>query len=270
MEIAPVIKNYVKNSPRMRQIAFLILHMRRILRPTLWPAYTGFLRDFFRFKKMSKGSSRFTVSLLDQYPRLEDNTSDTPFDRHYVYHCAWAACILKETKPALHVDIGSSLNFCSMVSAFIPMEFHDVRPPDLELENLSVKVNTLGRLDIPDHSVVSLSCMHVLEHLGLGRYGDPLDPQADLTGIAELKRILAPGGNLLIVVPLGTPKVMFNGQRVYSYGLIKYYFGELELREFAFIPDSAADGHLIRNPTPDQMASFRSGCGCFWFKEKMI
>jgi hypothetical protein len=157
-----------------------------------------------------------------------------------------------------------------MVSAFIPMEFHDVRPPDLKLENLAVKVNTLEKLDIPDHSVASLSCMHVIEHLGLGRYGDPLDPQADLAGIAELKQILAPGGDLLIVVPLGTPRVMFNGQRVYSYGLIKDYFGELELREFAFIPDSAADGHLIRNPAPEQIAAFRSGCGCFWFKKKMI
>jgi SAM-dependent methyltransferase len=157
-----------------------------------------------------------------------------------------------------------------MVSGFIPMEFHDVRPPDLELENLRVKANSLEKLDIPDHSVASLSCMHVLEHLGLGRYGDPLDPNADLTGIAELKRILAPGGNLLIVVPLGTPKVMFNGQRVYSFDLIKDYFGELELREFAFIPDFASDGHLIRNPIPDRIASFRSGCGCFWFKEKMI
>ncbi len=214
---------------------------------------------------MSKGSSRFAVSLLDQYPCFEDDTSVTHFDRHYVYHCAWAARILKEKEPDLHVDIGSSLYFSSIVSGFIPMEFHDVRPPVLELTNLAVKANTLEKLDIPDHSVMSLSCMHVIEHLGLGRYGDPLDPNADLAGIAELKRILAPGGDLLIVVPLGIPKVMFNGQRVYSFDLIKGYFGELELKEFAFIPDSAADGHLMRNPTQEQVASFQSGCGCFWF-----
>jgi hypothetical protein len=36
--------------------------------------------------------------------------------------------------------------------------------------------------------------MHVVEHIGLGRYGEPMDEQGDLKAIEELKRVLAPGG----------------------------------------------------------------------------
>ena len=65
------------------------------------------------------------------------------------------------------------------------------------------------------------------------------DPDADLQAIAELKRVLAVGGSLLFVAPVGKPKIMFNAHRVYSYDEITKYFEGLELREFALIPDNA-------------------------------
>ncbi len=48
------------------------------------------------------------------------------------------------------------------------------------------------------------SCMHTIEHIGLGRYGDPLDAVGDQTALSELQRVVAPGGSLLIVVPVAT------------------------------------------------------------------
>ena len=52
--------------------------------------------------------------------------------------------------------------------------------------------------------------MHVIEHIGLGRYGDEMDPDGDLKAIDELKRVLSRKGDLLFVVPVGKPKIMYN------------------------------------------------------------
>lgn len=122
-------------------------------------------------------------------------------------------------------------------------------------------------LPFEDNSIQSLSCMHVVEHVGLGRYGDSLDPDGDLKAIAELKRVLSVGGSLLFVVPIGKPKIMFNAHRIHSYEQIVTYFSELQLQEFALVPDNPKDGGLIRNATEEMSNEQTYACGCFWFKK---
>jgi len=201
----------------------------------------------------------------DRYPCLKDNTLNTGFDAHYIYHPAWAARILAQIKPDLHVDIGSSLHFCTLVSAFISVKFYDFRPAELVLSNLFSESANLLSLPFKDGSIQSLSCMHVVEHVGLGRYGDQLDPDGDLKAIDELKRVLAPGGSLLFVVPIGKPKVMFNAHRIYSYEQVIGYFSDLELLEFSLVLDDPKSDGLIRNASKE-MADVQSyGCGCFHF-----
>ena len=107
--------------------------------------------------------------------------------------------------------------------------------------------------------------MHTVEHIGLGRYGDELDPKGDLTAIAELKRVLASGGDLLFVTPVGRPKIEFNGQRIYSYEMIVEYFAPFVLKEFSLIPDA---GGFIEGADPALVAQQAYGCGCFWFKKQ--
>lgn len=229
----------------------------------------NFREDFLAFEKLSADRPRrFELSWEDRYPCLDDKTASTGFDRHYVYHTAWAARVLARQTPQTHVDISSSLYFCSIVSAFIPVKFYDYRPADLQLGNLTSEAADILALPFADGSVPSLSCMHVVEHIGLGRYGDPLDPEGDLKAMRELARVLAPGGTLLFVVPVGAPKVMFNAHRIYSYAQIKSHFDGLELREFALIPDSPQDGGLIYD-APGEMADAQAyGCGCFWFRRE--
>lgn len=199
---------------------------------------------------------------------LNDDTKFTSFDRHYVYHPAWAARILANTKPTFHVDISSSLYFCSIVSSFIPVHYYDYRPADLKLENLRSEAADLCALPFADESVQSLSCMHVVEHVGLGRYGDPLDPVGDIKAIAELKRALAVNGNLLFVVPIsGYPKVVFNAHRIYSYAQITDYFSDFKLIEFALVMDDANSVGFIRNATKEMADVQKYGCGCFWFRK---
>jgi hypothetical protein len=114
-------------------------------------------------------------------------------------------------------------------------------------------------------SLPSISCMHVVEHIGLGRYGDPLDPAGDLKAIAELKRVLAPGGDLLFVTPVGRPRIVFNAHRIYAYQQIIEAFAGLSLRQFALVPDDMRQDLLV-DASPAVADQQQYGCGCFWFQ----
>jgi hypothetical protein len=201
-------------------------------------------RLFREFRAAAISDGRFVVDEANVMFVDGDDTANSGFDRHYVYHVAWAARVLAATQPARHVDIGSLLEFSAMLSATIPTHFYDFRPPDYQLDGLATAEADLTNLQFPDDSMGSLSCMHVVEHIGLGRYGDPLSPTADVVAMRELARVLAPGGNLLFVVPVGRPRVCFNAHRVYAYEMVLDGFPDLDLVEFALIPDIASDGHL--------------------------
>ncbi len=209
-------------------------------------------------------TARFPLTLRDSYPRVLDDTTHTPFDPHYVYHPAWAARILATTRPEKHIDIASILAFPTIVSAFVPVEYYDYRPAELRLSNLKSKPGDLHALPFADNSVTSLSCMHTIEHVGLGRYGDPIDYDGDLRATAELIRVLAPGGNLLFVTPVGKPRLMFNAHRIYSYEQIISAFTGLSLKEFSLVPDDYVKTGLIVNADPTLVQYQNYACGCFW------
>lgn len=227
--------------------------------------YIFFLIDFIKFKRISSDDKRFKVRWLDQFPCLLDKTSTTGFEPHYTYHPPWAARIIAKNNPKLHIDISSILHFSTIVSAFVPVHFYDYRPAKLILNNLDTKKCDLMAMPFADNSVESLSCMHTVEHVGLGRYGDTMDPSGDIKAISELKRILAPGGSLLFVVPIGIPKIEFNAHRIYSYAQIIEYFSDVELKEFSLIPDNAFDVGIISNASSELADAQEWGCGCFWF-----
>lgn len=208
--------------------------------------------------------SRFICRWRDRYPCLYDATDSTVFDAHYIHHPAWAARILSRNRPERHIDISSSLSFISIVSAFIPVEFYDYRPASLGLTGLKCLKNDLTSLSFENNSIVSLSCMHVVEHIGLGRYGDPIDPQGDIKAMKELERVLSIGGILIFVVPVGKPKIQFNAHRIYSYKQIIDRFSRLDLLEFSLITDQ---GDFVENATDVLADQQKYGCGCFLFRK---
>jgi len=224
--------------------------------------FFSYLRELNRFR--NKNDKRFSVKTSNMYPCLKDTITKTPFDHHYTYHPAWAARILAQTKPAYHVDISSILSFSTIISAFVPVKFYDYRPADLKLNNLESGFADLKQLTFSDNSIPSLSCMHTIEHIGLGRYGDEIDPQGDIKSINELKRVLKDGGDLLFVTPVGKPRIEFNAHRIYSYEQIAEYFSPFILKEFSLIPDA---GGIIINADPFLVKDQQYGCGCFWFKK---
>jgi SAM-dependent methyltransferase len=220
-----------------------------------------FVKEFKRFRSLS--DDRFSIKVKDVYPCLTDKIKFTPFDQHYTYHPAWAARKLAQIQPKEHVDISSILSFSTIVSAFIPVRFYDYRPAELNLRNLGSDAADLTDLPFEDGSIESLSCMHTIEHIGLGRYGDQIDPKGDLKAINELKRVLKPGGDLLFVTPVGKPRVEYNAHRIYSFEQIVNYFSPFTLKEFSMVPDV---GGFFEDANPKLVQEQQYGCGCFWFK----
>ncbi len=262
--------------------------LKQVVKKTLRYASLPFiLKDYFAYKKAiaaitkdskdsgsnnsdaSNKGDRFSLSLKDAYPCVRDKTIKTGFDRHYVFHTSWAARKVKEIAPTYHIDISSSLYFCGIVSAFIPVHFYDYRPAELNLSGLESKHGDLMHLPFEDNSVDSISCMHTIEHIGLGRYGDPIDPEGDLKAIKELIRVTKPGGSILFITPVGGKAMIeYNAHRIYTYDYILQYFKGLDLVEFSLIPESSDRGGIITNATKAEADRERYGCGCFWFKKK--
>ena len=220
-----------------------------------------YLKEYSQFEK---SNNRFSLKIKDAYPCLQDKMKFTPFDQHYTYHPAWAAGRIVQNKPDYHVDISSILSFGTMLSATIPVKFYDYRPAKITLANYESHFGDLNNLPFTDNSINSLSCMHTIEHIGLGRYGDTLDADGDLKAIGELKRVLSRNGNLFFVTPVGKPRIEFNAHRVYSYEQIIEYFSPLVLHEFTMVPDS---GGLIEHADPSLVNQQQYACGCFWFKK---
>lgn len=247
---------YLRNYTIQLAKDVLIRFPKRIIR------FFQYLGEFSGFRK--KNDRRFSVQVKDIYPCLKDKIVNTPFDSHYTYHPAWAARILAGTRPELHIDISSILSFSTIVSAFVPVKFYDYRPAEVTLNNFESGFADLKKLAFEDNSIVSLSCMHTIEHVGLGRYGDEIDPVGDIKSINELKRVLKPGGDLLFVTPVGKPRIEFNAHRIYSFEQVVEYFSPLRLKEFSLIPDA---GGLLINADPNLVKEQRYACGCFWFKK---
>lgn len=235
----------------------------RVLGVAKDPKMASFKRDYNLFHKLN-AHGRFALNEADFFPCLADQTNETNFDAHYIYHPAWAARIVKQINPQVHIDISSTLHFCSILSAFIQTEFYDFRPANITLDNLTSMHADLTQLHFEKDSIESISCMHTLEHIGLGRYGDPIDPNGDLKAIDQLKRVCAPNGSLLVVVPVGVKKLMFNAHRIYDAAEFNNYFDGFTLQNFSLITD--ASEHL-ENASFEVAAKQQYGCGCYWYKK---
>jgi hypothetical protein len=229
----------------------------------IWRTYK---KEFAAYSQQARCHGLSPPKWEERYPCLDDRSIAMAYEPHYTYHCAWACRILAENPPSEHIDISSSLMFAAMASAWVPVHYIDFRVPRIVLPGLRTSCGDLTKLPFSSNSIESLSCMHVIEHVGLGRYGDPLDPSGDRLAAQELTRVLAPTGQLLVVVPVGRPRINFNAHRVYSYEEVTALFPSLMLKTFELIPDQYQDG-MINRPQPDYVNSQEWGCGCFIFRK---
>ncbi len=104
----------------------------------------------------------------------------------------------------------------------------------------------------------------MIEHIGLGRYGDPLDPQGSIKAALELQRIVRPGGRLLLSLPIGRERVCFNAHRVHAPDTVIRMFGQLRLLSFSYVDDA---GRLLEHQPPANADGLQYGCGLFQFEK---
>jgi SAM-dependent methyltransferase len=218
-----------------------------------------FLRDYLAYRRQP-GAER--LAFADMIPALHERRPVHELDAHYFYVNAWAASRLAAIRPVHHVDAGSQVGLSAILAAFLPVIFIDYRPFKARVAGMRNIAADLLRLPFRDDSLSSLSCLHVAEHVGLGRYGDGIDPAGTRKAASELARVLAPGGNLLFALPVGRPRVAFNAHRVHAADVIVGYFPSLTLREFSGVDDR---GTFKENLPLDAFEHNEYACGFFWF-----
>jgi len=205
------------------------------------------------------------LRLRDIHPCLLDKTQTTAFDAHYFYQDVWAFDKVYTSKVQHHVDVGSRVLYVGILSVITDVVFVDTRPLTAKLEGLDCRKGDILALPYDDNSIQSLSCLNVAEHIGLGRYGDSLDPQGTVKAIAELSRVLSVGGNLYFSLPVGKPKLCFNAHRIHSPAQIIGYFHDLCLIELSGVTDDLV---FVRNIDIDVLEKSNYACGLFWFRKE--
>ena len=114
-------------------------------------------------------------------------------------------------------------------------------------------------------SLESVSSLHACEHFGLGRYGDPVNPDGHVMFMKSLARVLKPGGRLYFSVPSGIERLYFNSHRVISPRTVLQAFSGLELVSFSCVKD---DDRFYGDCAPETVANEEYGCGLYEFTKR--
>ncbi|TSA42287.1 MAG: DUF268 domain-containing protein [Betaproteobacteria bacterium] len=184
------------------------LDPRKMLR-SVW-SLPRYVRDFLRFRSGYSGRIELLPCLHDWY----EEGGATKLE--YFWQDLLVARSIFEAKPKKHVDVGSLVGgFVAHVASFREIEVFDVRPISTQIPGVTFKQADLmqpmaGMTNYCD----SLSCLHALEHFGLGRYGDPIDPGGFERGFANMAALLKGDGVFYLSVPVGIDRVEFNANRV--------------------------------------------------------
>lgn len=229
-----------------------------------------FVRDWRAYSRLSRcpGETRFPLAPRLCYPVLGDWYAQAgTASGHYFHQDLWAARKIHDRRPTGHVDVGSAIGgFVAHLLSFMPVTVVDVRPLESYVDGLTFvrdDGSTLEKFD--DRSVGSLSSLHAVEHFGLGRYGDPVDPSACFRGMEALMRVLSPGGHLYFSVPVGRERLHFNAHRVFAPDTILAAFSEIELLSFAAVDDA---GVFREGLEPRDAGHLHFGCGLFEFQRR--
>jgi SAM-dependent methyltransferase len=147
--------------------------------------------------------------------------------------CEFFAYHLYRAKPSNILDIGSYRDFILGLLAYYDVTTIDIRKRIQCLKNETVFTTDAKALPCQSDSFDAVLSMETLSHIGLGRYGDSLDLDADLKAFQEMRRVLKPGGLLMFTSAItgGLPSLAFNARRNYSYEMIRDFCKGLEFQE---------------------------------------
>jgi hypothetical protein len=183
-------------------------------------------------------NQRLAFVIKDQYmwPVITDKYAPAGRINNYFWQDLWAARLIIKTGVEKHFDIGSRLDgfVTHLLAAGIDVTMIDIRKFPGQVEHLHTIVDDATSLrQIPNESIESMSALCSLEHFGLGRYGDPVDPEACFKCFDNIQKKLKKGGRFYLSVPIGKERVEFNAHRVFYAGTIINCFSRLHLEEFS-------------------------------------
>jgi hypothetical protein len=229
-----------------------------------------FLRNRRAFLAQYASSSKeFPLGKL--YPCLADRFAPAgTAGGTYFHQDLHVAQLIFRARPARHVDVGSRVDgFIAHVATFMPVEVIDLRPVRTSARNIEFR-----RLDIMESPFPlqehcdSLSCLHSLEHFGLGRYGDRVDCDGYRSGWENLTSMLRRAGKLYFSVPIGPQRVEFDGHRVFSMPFLveSMIAPRYRIDSFAWV-DDAGEIHFDADPRgAEARNSFGAAMGCGIFE----
>jgi len=154
-----------------------------------------------------------------RFPMFGDYRRDgAQLDPHYFAQDLLAAQFIFKQNPQRHIDVGSRIDgFVAHIATFRPIEVCEIRPIKVANKNIStLNLDITDTANVPEEICDSVSSLHVLEHIGLGRYGDELNPDGWLLGIKNLLKMLKWGGYLYISVPVGYQRLEFDRNRIFD------------------------------------------------------
>ena len=224
--------------------------------------YPSFMIGYFKYKYLSNE----LVEFKDIWPELNDKTSSSQTGGgQYFYQDNWALNKVYKSEIKEHFDIGSRIDgFTSQCSVFTKVNFIDFRYVDYGIKNMSCIQGDILNLPFKDESIKSLSCLHVVEHIGLGRYGDPINVNGSILALKELQRVLDKNGDLYLGVPIGKERVMYHAHRIFNPNSILKELKELNLLEFSAVDDK---GNFIEKANLDNFDESFYSLGLFHFKK---
>lgn len=195
------------------------------------PNFSQYVIDIKEYYKDIDAESRIAF-----WPCLDDKTEVTSLDRYYFYQDTWTASKILKIHPKNVVDSGSSALLVGIISLLFPTISIDIRPLPVSLPGLTCKCASITNLPFETNTIELLSSMNVIEHIGLGRYGDKLDAQGSIKAFKEVSRVIRPGGHFLFSVPLShTSGLYFNAHRVFSKQQIISLLPDFTLQEELFL-----------------------------------
>jgi SAM-dependent methyltransferase len=227
------------------------------------PSFVGNLVRYLG--RQREALPNFKIRFRYLYPVLGDRHAGAGVaSGHYFHQDIWAARLIQKRRPKRHVDVGSSVaGFIAHLLVFREVEYVDIRPLRTNVTGLHFKQGSITALPFEAESIESLSALHVVEHIGLGRYGDPVDPAGWQKAMTELSRVLKPGGILYFSVPIGRERLEFDGHRVFDPKTIIHAFDPLRLASFSYVNDG---GDYVSDVDPGQTSCWY-GCGLFVFQK---
>jgi SAM-dependent methyltransferase len=134
----------------------------------------------------------------------------------------WSFCFSRMANgPGDTLDFGADIGFLALAAA---QRGHNVvaldrLPPALEYSHERVTPLQADILDRPlgDRRFDQIVNCSSMEHVGLaGRYGSGEAPDGDLEAMAILREALAPGGRMILTIPVGQDQVCAPFHRVYG------------------------------------------------------